>query len=263
MFKANMVDLIKDLRKKTNVSQEELANYIGVSRLTYVSAENWKRTFKEKEIKKIAEFFEKDLSYFLEENKNNKKKSDKNRRIKDLILYIAKNFESKESLWKAMLNKLLYFSDFNYCEWTWNLISGATYKKLPFGPVPKNINEILDEMVQDWEIVIQDETKFDYSMKKIIALKEHNLQTFEKIDRENRQEKSNYKPYEDLPTPTEIIDWVLIRFKNWTANAISELSHEDTPYKATKNYWDVIKPTHVFYRSKPFIVNPHNLEDEN
>jgi hypothetical protein len=43
-------------------------------------------------------------------------------------------------------------------------------------------------------------------MKKIIALKEPNLKTFEKIDRENRQEKSNYKPYEDLPTPTEIID---------------------------------------------------------
>jgi hypothetical protein len=28
MFKTNIVDLVKDLRKETNVSQEELANYI-------------------------------------------------------------------------------------------------------------------------------------------------------------------------------------------------------------------------------------------
>jgi len=261
MFKANIVDLVKNLRKKANVSQEDLAKYMWVSRLTYISAENWKRDFKEKEIEKIAEFFEKDLSYFLEEKKENKSIS-KNRAIKDLILYISHNFESKESLWKTMLNKLLYFSDFNYCEWTWDLISGVNYRKLPFWPVPENINEILEEMQKDWEIVIQDEKKYDYSIKKIIPIKEPNLKTFEEIDKQNRIEKPNYKPYEDLPKPTEIINQVLTRFRNWNSNAISELSHEDTPYKAAKNFWDLIKPTHVFYRSKSFIVNPHNLEND-
>jgi hypothetical protein len=43
-------------------------------------------------------------------------------------------------------------------------------------------------------------------MKKIIAIKEPNLKTFEEIDRENKQEKPNYKPYDDLPTTKEIID---------------------------------------------------------
>lgn len=257
MFKANIVDLIKDLRKKANVSQEDLAKYIWVSRLTYISAENWKRDFKKEEVKKIAEFFEKDLSYFLKEDKN----IFKNRAIKDMILYIAHNFETKESLWKTMLNKLLYFSDFNYYEWTWTLISWINYKKLPFGPVPENINEILDEMVKDWEIIIKEEQKFDFPINKIIAIDEPNLKTFEKIDIENRKEKPNYKVYDDLPSPKEIIDQVLIRFKNWGSKAISELSHEDTPYRAAKKYWDTIKPTHVFYRSKSFIVNPHNLEE--
>jgi len=158
-----------------------------------------------------------------------------------------------------MLNKLLYFSDFNYYEWTGNLISWVNYRKLPFGPVPENINDILEQMQKDWEIAIQDEQRYDYSIKKIISLKQSNLEIFEKIDKENRKEKENYKPYDDLPTPKEIIDQVLTKFKDWNSNSISELSHEDTPYKVAKNFWNIINPTHVFYRSKSFIVNPHNL----
>ncbi len=258
-IKSDTIEKIKELRKEKNVSQEEIANYIWISRLTYIGAESKKREFKIEEIKKIADFFEKDPSYFLEKVDS----ISKNRAIKDMILYIANNFENKESLWKTMLNKLLYFSDFNYYEWTWSLISWIEYRKLPFGPVPNDINKILEEMQQNGEIVIKDEQKYDYSIKKIIPLnKKLNLKTFEKIDKQNRIEKTNHKVYDDLPTPNEIIDQVLIRFKNWSSKAISELSHEDTPYKAAKKYWDVIKPTHVFYRSKAFVVNPHNLEED-
>jgi len=145
MLKTNIITLVKKLRNNTNVSQEDLANYIWISRLTYISAENWKRNFKLEEIKKIADFFEKPITYFLEENKE-----DQNRKLKDLILYIAKNFNSKEALGKTMLNKLLYFSDFNYYEWTKSFISWATYKKFPYWPVPENITEILNEMIIDW-----------------------------------------------------------------------------------------------------------------
>ena len=123
MFKSNIVDLVKNLRNETNVSQEDLANYIWISRLTYISVENWKREFKKEEVEKIADFFEKPMSDFIE-----KKNEDENRKLKDLILYIAKNFKSKNGLCKTVLNKLLYFSDFNYYEWTWSLISWTIYK---------------------------------------------------------------------------------------------------------------------------------------
>ncbi len=255
MLKSNVIDKVKCLRKETNVSQEDLANYIWVSRLTYITAENWKRNFKLDEIKKIADFFEEPIINFLEKNKN-----DKSRKLKDLILYIAKNFKSKEKLWKTMLNKLLYFSDFNYCEWTWNLITWVIYKKLPYWPVPENITQILDEMVEDWEIAIKKEKKHDFYTQQIIVLNDNiDLKLFEKTDRINKQNRNNYKPYNDLPSSKQIVDEVLNRYENWTARALSDLSHEDTPYKVVKNYWDVVKPEHVFYRSKPFIVNHHNL----
>ena len=255
MLKDNIIDLIKNLRNETNVSQEDLANYIWISRLTYINVENWKRELKKEEIEKIADFFEKPINYFLEE-----KKYDKNRKLKDLILYIVKNFKSKENLWKTVLNKLLYFSDFNYYEWTWNLITWVTYKKLPYWPVPESITQILDDMLEDWEIAIKKEKVHDYYTQKIIILDE-NIDTniFDLTDEINRQKKENYIPYEDLPDSKKIVDEVLNRYENWTANAISDLSHEDTPYKVVKNYWDTIDPTYVFYRSKAFIVNHHNL----
>ncbi len=257
-MKTNIVDLVKNLRKETKVSQEELANYIWVSRLTYISVENWKRNFRENEVEKIAEFFEKPISDFLDEKKNIE---DPKRRLKDLILYIADKYKDKPNFWKTMLNKLLYFSDFNYYEWTWSLITGSNYKKLPYWPVPENITEILDEMVRDWEIAIKEERMHNYNGQRIIVLKDNvsNLDLFKNTDKENKKEKSNYTPYEDLPESKKIVDDVLNRFIDWKASDISELSHEDTPYKSSKNFWDTIKPINVFYRSKPFIVNYHNL----
>ena len=256
MFKNNIVDLLKDLRKETNVSQDELANYIWVSRLTYISAENWKRKFRENEMYKIAEFFEKPISDFLNKKKN---KEDPKRKLKDLILYISDKYEDKENFWKTMLNKLLYFSDFNYYEWTWNMISWSNYKKLPYWPVPENISDVLNEMIIDWEIVMKNERIWDFVIQKIISLNNSDIQFFNDVDLINKQKRENYTPYDDLPWSKQIVDDVLVKYEKWTTKSLSDLSHEDTPYKAIKNYWEVIKPELVFYRSKSFIINHHNL----
>ena len=158
-------------------------------------------------------------------------------------------------------NLLLYFSDFNYYEWTWNFISWTNYKKLPYWPVPENITDILNEMIRDWEIAIKEEKIHDFSTQRIIAIKDIDTKTFDFVDNFNHQERENYTPYDDLPNSKKIVDDVLTRYENWTARSLSDLSHEDTPYKVVKNYGDVINPTHVFYRSKSFVVNHHNLEN--
>jgi len=254
-LKPNVVDLVKDLRKNINVSQEELANYIWISRLTYINVENWKRDFKEIEIRKIADFFEEDESIFFEE----KKETDDNRNLKDLILYICNEYKQKENFWKTMLNKILYFSDFNYYEWTWSMITGSSYKKLPYWPVPDNITDVLNEMVRDWEIVIKNKQIWDFPIQKIIPIDESTTVFFDSVDSKNREIRENYTPYDDLPSSKEIVDKVLEDYRKWTTRSLSDLSHEDTPYKVVKKYWDTVNPVHVFYRSKAFIVNHHNL----
>jgi len=251
----NIINKLKNLRTQTWVSQEDVANYLWVSRLTYMNIESWKREIKEKEISLIADFFEKSESDFIEKNKWESIEEDRNYKLKQLILYISHETQNIKSFWKTVLNKLLYFSDFNYYEWTDTLITGVTYKKLPFWPVPENITLVLNEMIRDWLIAIKEETYHKYTQQKIIPLVEADLVFLSDIDRVSKSESE----FDDLPSSKEIIDNVLNKFKYHKATEISEWSHIDKPYKATKNIWDTIRPWLVHYRSEAFIVNPHSL----
>ncbi len=250
---------VKELREssKFKISQEELANYIGISRVSLANAELGKRELKEDELSKIAEFFDITLSELLPQK--TAQNDDARKNLKALILYISENYQDKEHFGKTMLNKLLYFSDFNYYEWTGSLISGAEYKKLPYGPVPTDITNVLEEMVREGMIALKEEKVGDYTQVKIVPLEHADTSFFDEIDAKNKQTEAGYTPYEDLPPAKHIVDTVLDKYRNWKAVNLSDLSHEDTPYKATKKFGDVIQPELVFYRSPAFIVNHHNL----
>lgn len=150
------IEKIKALRSQTKVSQEDIARYLEVSRLTYINIESGKREIKKDELSKIADFFEKPESYFVPEVQKSISLDDENYKLKQLILYITAQTKDIPSFGKTVLNKLLYFSDFNHYEWSYETITGATYKKLPFGPVPENISEVLASMQEDGIISIQD-----------------------------------------------------------------------------------------------------------
>ncbi len=260
----NNLDIWKKIRWKReelNISQEELGWYLGISRIAVGNIETGKRKVKDSEMQQICDFFELPLSFFKEKINT----YENQRPLKDLILYIANKLKDSEAFWKTTLNKLLYFSDFNYYEWTWSLITNTTYKKLPYWPVPSDISSTLEEMVLDWEIAILEENYHGYTKQKIVALRDNreqiSLNLFRNTDIQNRKSDYNYTPYDDLPQSKKIVDDVIEKYGNWNASKISDLSHEDTPYLVTKSYWDTIKPSHVFYRTLPFIVNHHNLDE--
>jgi len=255
MYKKDIIKIIKTLRKEINISQEDIANYIGISRLTYINIENWKRELKENEVKRIADFYEKPMNHFFDEKITNIK-NDKNYKLKQLILYISEKTKDIPSFWKTVLNKLLYFSDFNHYEWSNELITWSVYKKLPYWPVPENISEILEQMQINWDIAITERTYHKYNIQRIVPLKKADLSFLEKIDKYSKKE---YSHLEWLPTAIEIIDNVLNKFSYWKATEISEWSHKDKPYKSAKKIGDTIKPGLVFYRSESFITNPNNL----
>jgi len=82
---------IKKLRTDNNISQEELAKMMGVSRPTLSQIELGERKLKVDEIQKLASIFEISLSDLLEPNKSTKKviaDNDTNKKLKNLILYI-------------------------------------------------------------------------------------------------------------------------------------------------------------------------------
>jgi hypothetical protein len=56
---------------------------------------------------------------------------DPNIRLKNLILYIIGKCGQKPNMGKILLNKLLYFSDFDYYEKHGESITNTIYRKLP------------------------------------------------------------------------------------------------------------------------------------
>lgn len=247
MFKKDLTEIVKDLRKNANVFQEDLANYIWISRLTYINIENWKREFKEEEIKRIADLFEKPMSFFMEE-KSEINKNDKDYKLKQLILYIINKTKDIPTFWKSVLSKILYFCDFNYYEWYNKTITDTKYRKFPYGPVPENITETLEEMVRDWYINITENVYHKNVLQKISPIKEVDMSLLDDLD-------SKLRYNEDLPSAIEIIDNVLNKFAYHKASEINKWVCFDKPYILTEKIWDVINPEFVFRRDEEFMVN--------
>ena len=257
---------IKELRAKCNLSQEELANAIDISRVAISQIELGERSIKAEELKKFAQIFDVDVNDLLGTKNTNKEKQiskkDKHYKLKQLILYISSKLTSKQNFGETLLNKLLYFIDFDYYEWTGSLITDEKYVKLPYWPVPKTMKEVIEEMQQDWQIKIMTREYFGKSQKTIIPLIDHNTDFLNDIDEKNHKSDKNYTPYIDLPHPKKLIKDVLEKYGSRNADALSSRSHWDIPYLVTKNIWDTISPWLAFYRKLWYIINPHNLTDD-
>lgn len=254
---------LKQLRKDRKLSQEQVAKVMGMGRVAYSQCELWERKISAEELHRAAQFFETDLNAFFvaEVTKKSTKKQDKHHIMKQVILYLSNKLADKPNYGETLLNKLLYFVDFDYFEWTGELVTGETYLKQPYGPVPAQITSILDEMEKDGEIARTSSSYHWYPQKKIKAIADPDMSVFEEVDIEMQKELDNYTPYPDLPTVQEIMNLIIAKYGSWSASAVSDWSHRDKPRLAAENIGDELKPGLVFYRNKPFIANPHNLVD--
>jgi uncharacterized phage-associated protein len=136
------------------------------------------------------------------------------------------------------LYKLLYFSDFNYYEIYEEHLTGAKYRKLPFGPVPQKLDTIILQMIEKNQIKKIKTQYHDYTQTRYIPLEKADLTLLKASE-------------------TEVIDNVLLQMSDWTATTISEYSHEDKPWKATQMN-DDINYELAFYRRPPYSVRNYD-----
>lgn len=74
-------------------------------------------------------------------------------KLKSTIFYFLVH-ANNSTLGKTKLMKLLYYADFNHMEqYRWP-ITGATYLKLPQGPVPIEALDMLDDLATSREITV-------------------------------------------------------------------------------------------------------------
>jgi transcriptional regulator with XRE-family HTH domain len=253
---------IMELRKAKGLSQDDLAKNIGISRSSLVQIELGNRYVDVLELYKLSLLLEFSLDEFLskdfdqskkEELVNEKKVKEKTEeriavpemsvsKFKNILLYILEKCAGKPNVGETVLYKLLYFSDFNYYEMYEEHLSGARYRKLPYGPVPKRFEAIVASMIEKDEIKKIKTEYYDKIQTRYIPLIKPDLTKLKASE-------------------TEVMDRVIEQMSDWSAATISQYSHNDMPWKASKE-GEEISYELAFYRRPPYAVRTYNEDEE-
>lgn len=253
---------IMELRKAKGLLQDELAKDLGISRSSLAQIELGNRSVDVLELHKLSVLLEFSLDEFLakefkllqkEEAKENPGKKVKFEerisvpdlkvsKFKNILLYILEKCAGKPNVGETVLYKLLYFSDFNYYELYEEHLSGARYRKLPYGPVPHRFEGIVTKMIENNELKKIKTDYFGKTQTRYLPLAKTNLKEL------NANEK-------------DVLDKVIEQMSDWSAFAISTYSHNDMPWKASKDGEDINYEL-AFYREPPYSVRNYGNEIE-
>lgn len=251
---------LTELRKVKGLSQSDLAKRIKISRSSLAQIELGNRGVDSLELQNFSvvlgfsldDFMSKDFTAIKRlENRDEIKIEELIERIsvptlsvnkfKNVLLYILERCGGKPNVGETVLYKLLYFSDFNYYELYEDHLTGASYRKLPFGPVPQKLDSIIDQMLQEGRLQRVKTEYHGFSQTRYLPLEKANLTHLKASEK-------------------EVIDRVIDQMSDWSASAISNYSHKDMPWLASKE-GEEINYELVFYRDAPFSVR--NYGDEN
>jgi len=239
----NIGNRIKELREHLGISQQRLADLMGVLRVTISQIEKGGRKICAEELIKLSEIFGVE-------------------KFKEVLIYILNKIGSKPNIGETVLYKLLYFIDFDFYEKYEEQLIGATYKKNRYGPTPIEFKKIIDKMSKDKEITKIKSEYFQYPQTKYLPLRKADLSKLkaneiEVIDDVLKKLSDMTAALSKLKAnEIEVIDDVLKKLSDMTAAQISEHSHNDVPWLTTKA-GNVIEYEFVFYRTPPYSVREY------
>lgn len=252
---------IAELRKMKGLSQEDLAKGVKISRPSLAQIELGNRSVDILELQKLSlvlafsldDFMSKDFSASKEiEGQVEKKIKKEEERIsvptlqvnkfKNVLLYILERCAGKPNVGETVLYKLLYFSDFNYYELYEEHLTGAKYRKLPYGPVPQQLDAIINQMMNDGQLQRIKTAYRSYPQTRYLPLVKADLTQL-------------------MASETEVIDKVIEQMSDWSATAISNYSHHDLPWEVTDEGQDIHYEL-AFYREQPYSVRNYGGEME-
>lgn len=252
---------ITALRKIKGLSQEDLAKSVKISRPSLAQIELGNRSVDILELQKLSlilefsldEFMSKDFSARQEfEVKDEKKVKKEEERIsvptlqinkfKNVLLYILERCSGKPNVGETVLYKLLYFSDFNYYELYEEHLTGAKYRKLPYGPVPQKLDTIISQMIEDGQLQRVKTEYHGFPQTRYLPLEKADLTELRASEK-------------------EIIDKVIAQMSDWSAAMLSNYSHGDKPWKASKD-GEEINYELAFYRRPPYSIRVYEDDEQ-
>lgn len=243
--------MIIKLRATAGMSQQEVADGIGLARATYAGLETGRREPNLAEIRAIGELYQvapsdlingtvpqaeepivahdfADYGDDIEPREINPEM--KPEKLRQVLLYVLDKVGAKPNVGETVLYKLLYFIDFDYYEKHGKSITGLTYVRNHFGPTPaKSFVEVVEGMRKSGELEIVETRFFNNLQKKYLPTKSSELKGLSANELDHINEE-------------------LARLGDKTATELSELSHKDTPWRVAQQ-GKPIDYQFVFYRT--------------
>ncbi|MFA5831504.1 MAG: Panacea domain-containing protein [Candidatus Paceibacterota bacterium] len=131
------------------------------------------------------------------------------------VLYMLSRSPNATIEGKKKLAKLLYFADFNYFEAFEKPFTGATYKALPMGPVPQELEQTLANLEKS-EITIKKKKTGLPNDTVVFVLK---TDSKEKVDILSDEEK-------------KVLDKVIDDYGKFNGKMLEDITHSEAPYNA-------------------------------
>ncbi len=224
--------IIKKLRKEHRWTQDEVADMLWISRVTYNLLENGK-TPRDSYREQLQDIF--DVSFFALQNTNKKPVSrtlDKHtyEKTKKLILYILSKTSQLPNVWKTVIYKMLYFCEFDRYELTGQRLTWLDFVKLPKWPAPAGFDYAIKKMEAEGSIIPVNAKYMWYTQQRYMI---------------NQKISDNF-----LWSEEEIfINTIIERLKDMNASEVSDYSHGDIPWQATPDMdlIDIILANHRLY----------------
>lgn len=243
---------IKQLRDNARLSQQDVADAIGIARATYASLEAGRRDPDLGELKSLAKYYEISIHELIDEQpieevdepqvayRREAMTDDIEPRdidpqvspekLREVLLYVLNKVGAKPNVGETVLYKLLYFIDMDYYEKHGKSITGLTYIHNTYGPSPvKDFRAVVDDMIAHDELDIVETKFFNNKQKKYLP------QVAVDLDKLSASEIKH-------------IDKELVRLSDKTASELTDLAHKDTPWIVAKK-GKPIDYRDVFYRT--------------
>ena len=217
-----VADNVEKIRTSHGLKQGQIADFLGVSRATYINVAKGKRDLTIGELEKLAAYFNIPIVEFFDQPRNNEK-------FIQMYFYILRFFEN--GITKTKLAKLLYLADFSFFYEHLTTMSGVRYVRRDYGPVADIFFELTDELFDKGKINIK---PLDY------ALMIHSTI----IEQEDSLLSSEEK---------DLLDKICAFWKDKRTNEIVNFTHEQKPWKMCRDgeyipYSLIIQenPNHVY-----------------
>ena len=146
--------------------------------------------------------------------------AEKREKFRELILYIAQQSEGDSTFGATKLNKILFFCDFLSFRDCGKSITGQRYFKLPFGPAPRALVPVVNELEEEDACIKVRRSHFGLPQETIFAKREANLDVFS-------------------PRDIALADFVLRKLRDNNASEVSNLSHEFIGWQLAEEQEDI------------------------